>query len=127
MNIKITENGEDFDGTNYGKNPRPVRPRWHRFRQIAYNDGESMTQQCHKDQTDVNAIVARFDRTGYLPPNTGQGQYGDVTGLQGDLTERISLASQTIQRAEAFAAGYKPPEVVVAATEQPQTTTTAPA
>ncbi len=47
------------------------------------------TDTSQGNDTDVNRIVARFARTGTLPNNTREPQYGDVTELQGDLTELI--------------------------------------
>jgi len=46
------------------------------------------------NDTDVNNIVARFARTGELPPATSQGQYCDVTNLQGDLAEIITKGKE---------------------------------
>ena len=48
------------------------------------------TDQSQGNDTDVNKIVARFARTGELPPARGEPQYADVTGLQGDLTELLA-------------------------------------
>lgn len=108
MNILLNSEGEVFNGKNWTRTPRP-RPRNSRLRVIATNNGESMTQQAHLDQTDVNAIVARFDRTGQLPPALRAGQYADVTGLQGDLTERLNYAQDTLTMAEKFANAWTPP------------------
>lgn len=109
MNTLMNSEGEVFNGCNYTRTARP-RPRNSRLRVIALNDGESMTQQSHFDQTDVNAIVARFDRTGQLPPARQAPVYGDVTGLQGDLTDRINQSRDTISIAEKFAQAWAPKE-----------------
>lgn len=92
--------------------PRPVRQPWCRVRVITENDEPSMTQQSHKDQTDVNAIVERFQRTGQLPPAIREPTYADVTELQGDYTEMVNRARQTMQTASEFAASWveTPPE-----------------
>lgn len=50
--------------------------------------GESLTQQCHTAECDINRIVKRYDAGGVLP-HPGDLQYMDVTGLQGDLTEKM--------------------------------------
>lgn len=92
-----------------GATPR-VRPPWCRQRVALFNEEPSMTQQAHLDQTDVNAIVKRFHRTGVLPEGRGTPQYGDVTGLQGDLTELYNQANQRIETAQEFVRGYKEPE-----------------
>ena len=64
--------------------------------------GESKTRQSEADQSDVNKIVERFSRTGYLPPMTSQPIYDDVTGIQGDFTDKIneSLATREIYQNE---------------------------
>lgn len=94
-----------------GESPRAVRPPWCRSRVITLNGEPSMTQASHYDQTDVNAIVERFHRTGVLPTPLTQPQYADVTGLQGDLTDLYNRAQEHIQTAEKFAAGWRPPEI----------------
>lgn len=95
-----------------GEIPRPVRQPWCRIRVITVNDEPSMTQASHYDQTDVNAIVERFKRTGQLPVPIATPQYADVTGLQGDLTDLHNRAREHIEIAERFAAGWKPPEAL---------------
>lgn len=72
--------------------------------------GDSLTQQSHAESCDINAIVARFDRTGQLPLATRPAVYMDVTGLQGDLTELYNQSAETIQRAQEFERNYVPPE-----------------
>lgn len=44
--------------------------------------GPSMTKQSHKDDCDVNIIVARFVKTGVLPEDSRVPQYGDVSSLE---------------------------------------------
>lgn len=72
--------------------------------------GPTRTQQSHFDQTDVNAIVERFKRTGYLPPASRQPQYGDVTLLQEDLTNALAKAQANIEIAQQYAETWQPPE-----------------
>lgn len=60
----------------------------------------SMTQQHHKEETDINTIVRRFGVTGQLP------QAGFKTPLEGDFTEITDFASavRTVENArDAFA------------------------
>lgn len=83
-----------------------VRPPWHRARLRVHYSAASRTQQSHKDLTDINNIVNRYQRTGQLPPGR-QGQYGDVTALQGDLGEVILRNQETIDKAKEFEADYK--------------------
>ena len=59
--------------------------------------GESMTDTSQGNDTDINNIIARFDRTGQLPGNPGQGQFVDVAGLNRDLTELLELQREALQ------------------------------
>lgn len=84
------------------------RPPWHRMRIVTKIHGESKTQQHHKDTVDINAIVNRYQRTGELPPAKTPPQYADVTGLQGDLQERITASQKAIAKADSdLAANHK--------------------
>jgi len=87
-----------------------VRRPWERHPVYLVNDQPSMTQQSHYDQTDVNAIVARFERTGAMPPPTKPAMYGDVTDLQGELTELIQRSQEQISAARNFLNQWQPPE-----------------
>lgn len=73
-----------------------VRHPYERERVQIRIEGESKTHQAHKDSCDVNNIIARYERTGELPPNRKRGVYADVTALQGDLTERAAFAKEKI-------------------------------
>jgi len=43
---------------------------------------ESMTEQCHAHECDINALVDRYRKTGYLPPNLTTPVYMDCqTGM----------------------------------------------
>lgn len=64
--------------------------------------GESMTHQAHAVTCDINNIIRKFDNTGVLPPAQHQGQYADVTGLQGDLTQAYNDAKETIDTSSKF-------------------------
>lgn len=57
---------------------------------------ESTTDTSFGNDTDVNNIIKRFHRTGVMPEPRGEGQYADVTGLQGDLTEQINKSREAI-------------------------------
>lgn len=67
-----------------------------RYRTVTHILGESRTETSHAEATDINFIVNRFARTGQLPPPRKPPSYQDVTGLQGDLTERLSWANQIL-------------------------------
>ena len=75
-----------------------IRQPLHRERHTTPGGGESKVADSSKDETDVNAVIARFRRTGKLPEGR-QVQYGDCTALQGDPTEMMISAQETIQNA----------------------------
>lgn len=58
------------------------------------------TDNAHKDLTDINNIVNRFQRTGSMPTGKGPGVYEDVTLLQGDLTDVINRSKDIVEKAE---------------------------
>ena len=60
-------------------------------------EGESMTDDSAGNDTDINNIIARFDRTGQLPTGRGPGQFEDVSGLNQDLTELLSKQKEALQ------------------------------
>lgn len=64
--------------------------------------GESKTHQSHREAVDVNNIIARYERTGQLPPARVAPQYADVTGLQGDLTDLHNHSRATLDVADDF-------------------------
>lgn len=81
--------------------------RWNeRVRTISVVSGESKTQQSHKATVDVNNIIARFDRTGQLPPHMHEPQYGDVTMMNGNLQEVLDRANMTIEEADSWITDY---------------------
>lgn len=77
---------------------RRVRRFYERYRTFRRCLGESRTQQSHRDASDVNYIVQRFQRTGELPKNPRglEGRYEDVTGLQEELTEAFNKAQSNL-------------------------------
>lgn len=72
-----------------------------RLRITANIVGESLTSQSDLESTDVNNVVRQYTDTGFLPPGKGEGQFADVTALQGDLTERINYANDVYAQAMA--------------------------
>ncbi len=76
-----------------------IRQKRQPMRVHAYTSDEVMTIQSAKDETDVNRIVQRFQRTGELPPNPRglQPQYVDCVPLQEDLTEALNKSHETIE------------------------------
>lgn len=46
------------------------------------NWGEGRTKQSHKDETDINSIMKRFEKTGMIEfINSHEPKYGDVTAM----------------------------------------------
>lgn len=92
------------DGSVYEYQQNTVRmPNGPRIREIVINDEPSNTQNAFGNDTDINTIMARFDRTGIFPQPHQQPQYADVTGYAGDITERFLQSQETIELANAFA------------------------
>jgi len=61
-----------------------------RLRVQAKPVGESKTIQADADACDINKIIARYEKTGFLPPVMKQGVYDDVSALNRDLTELVA-------------------------------------
>lgn len=97
----IDNNGEEIK-------KRCIRSYWDTGKQVMVPVGESLTVELPPFETDVNEIVARFERTGYLPTSDRVPQYGDVTHLQVDLTQALADAQQTLSIADQFAESWKP-------------------
>lgn len=70
--------------------------------------GESTVVAVPWEETDVNAIVERYARTGLLPLQTREGIYADVTKLQGDLTERYLWSMERLEEIRTRAAQEEP-------------------
>lgn len=75
---------------NYVRQPR------HRLRVQAVPEGESKTLQSEAEAADINNIISRFDRDGFLPAATRTPQYDDVSELNGDLGELINKSVQAL-------------------------------
>lgn len=86
------------------------QPPWGRKRLVKTDFPPTQTQQGQAESTEINKIVARFKRDGYMPPSYGTPQYADVSELQGDLTDRINQSQATLESFQEFAKGWKPPE-----------------
>lgn len=95
------ETGEVIEPTNMVRTPRGVS-----LRQTSDPVGQSLTQQAAKDQTDINDIVKRYQRTGQMPP-TKEGVFMDTTPYSGTLTELHQNAQETLSTYDNFRANYK--------------------
>lgn len=104
----ITEGGEAYSFNQY-----TVRmPNGPRVKESINNPYPSNTSDAAGNDTDVNVIMARFERTGILPDATTPPVYDDVTSLQGDLTEIHIRTMEAMEIAEKFKKAWKPPEPV---------------
>lgn len=67
---------------------------------LTFTPGPSLTIGSAADETDINKIVARFNRTGEMPADRrAHAQYGDISSIQQkDATTAISDARATIQQ-----------------------------
>lgn len=92
------------------ENPTPHRKPWFRHQVQTKIEGESMTQQSHRDSVDVNKIIERYDRTGQLPPMASNPVYGDVSAFARPFQEALDMAGITIEQARDFANNWTPPE-----------------
>lgn len=61
--------------------------------------GESVVDAAAGNDTNVNHIMERFQRTGFLPPAAREGQFADVSNL-GDLTDTMVRTQEAILAAE---------------------------
>ena len=74
--------------------PLIIRNAYNTIRTPIRIEGESRTQAIKGNETDVNAIMERFTRTGVMPPITTEQQYADVTDLQNDLQEILQKGEE---------------------------------
>lgn len=58
-------------------------------------EGESCTEQCHKDESDINVLIDRYSRTGYLGDpsqySKSQPMFGDYSDVPVDYGECVSI------------------------------------
>lgn len=60
-----------------------------------FNLDPSRTDESQGDSTDINNIMARYKRDGYLPQFSGGGVYADVSDIPKSLTEAYSMIKQS--------------------------------
>lgn len=83
--------------------PAPLRRRpWEEMRLQTIFEGESRTQQSHRESVDINNIIKKFDRTGQLPSPTRPAQYGDVSDLNRPYGELIEESRNTLDQVGQF-------------------------
>lgn len=114
----------DESTENYYQGEPKIRPPYSRKRSPTIVIGISTTDTSLGNDTDVNRIVARFERTGYIPTVTIPPTYMDCTEFQGDITDLLNQAAQTIETAQQFASTWQPPEPTPTPTHTPTPTIT---
>jgi len=75
-------------------------------RELFVPSGLSRTDTSQAEACDVNLIYERFARSGVLPASR-QGQYADVSGLGGDMGERVQRFHDVSERYAAGAAAHR--------------------
>lgn len=56
-------------------------------RRVTLNTGpETLVEQCHREETDINKIMAKYRVTGQLPPGRSEPRYADVSAI-GDMMD----------------------------------------
>ena len=82
--------------------------RYHPAPSLSVEFDESMTQQHFKDECDINSIIRRYQKTGFLvdplTPGTAEPMYGDFAAEQDFLTAQtlIAHASQAFDELPAW-------------------------
>ena len=88
-----------------------IRKPWERHRTEPPRSDHQVVDRSFGNDTDINKIVARFARTGEMPPDPGRGSFEDVTNLQGDLTEMLGKTADArkaiSEMQEKYAAAHK--------------------
>lgn len=79
--------------------------------------GESVVDAAAGNDTNVNHIMERFQRTGFLPPASREAQYADVSNL-GDLTDTMVRTQDALRQAQDAASDAEQNDAM------PETTTT---
>jgi phage internal scaffolding protein len=60
----------------------PFRTAYGQKLRVAIATGDGLTEQNHKDETDINNIVRKYNKTGLIDHlNQFEKQYGDMTGF----------------------------------------------
>jgi len=68
-----------------------IRKSYDRSRLSFNTSGESRTHQAHKNECDINRIMAKWQKTGVIEhAKTYQGQYADFTEITGDYQEHMN-------------------------------------
>ena len=64
------------------KNKTLIRSAYGEKQKVTLTTLDARTEQCHRDECDINKIIAKYDRTGVLNHvNDFEARYEDLTGL----------------------------------------------
>jgi phage internal scaffolding protein len=64
------------------KNKTLIRSAYGEKQKVTITTLDARTEQCHRDECDINKIIAKYDRTGVLNHvNDFEARYEDLTGL----------------------------------------------
>ncbi len=64
------------------KNKTLIRSAYGEKQKVTLTTLDARVEQCHKDECDINKIIAKYDRTGVLTHvNNFEARYEDLTGL----------------------------------------------
>jgi len=64
------------------KNKTLIRSAYGEKQKVTLTTLDARTEQCHRDECDINKIIAKYDRTGVLTHvNDFEARYEDLTGL----------------------------------------------
>jgi len=75
----------------------PFRTAYGAKLRVAIATGDGLTEQNHKDETDINNIVRKYNKTGLIDHlNQFEKQYGDMTGF--DYQVQLEINSTMIQQ-----------------------------
>lgn len=98
---------------------RVVRGPNERVRTPYYHVGESMTEQSHAEDCDVNSIIKRYSRSGSLPPPGSPPIFEDVSELNRPYSELLRESEATVEAFEAFSASEAAAAAAAAPTPPP--------
>lgn len=96
--MRIYESGEPIGDDRFSRR-RVVRAAYERLRVLEVPEGESLASQDARDAADINFLMARFARTGEIPPASRPSVFQDNTGVPDNLGDAIMLSRTTLSTA----------------------------
>lgn len=77
-----------------------------RVREKSLNSGEQITKQSFAKQTNINNIMAKYQKTGHIPQVTAQPAYGD-TAAAGDYLTAMNVVVKAQQQFDSLPAAVR--------------------